>query len=766
MFSVWFRHIAGFLLQVVMLSAGVHLASDTATAAATPLNRDVLGLYDSRHEKRLEETRLHRWLEMPLNHLGYKLTFHDIAKGLPPVDLVRQSAAIVTWFHDAVPDPRGYFAWAKAAARAGKRFMVLESPGMLAEKKDLPLINSFMSELGVSFADFYVTDTAQTRILAHDESMAGFEHKLDAMKLPEHQVVVAAPRGGMKVHLALTDPSYTDVNAPHAAAIVTGPKGGFILTGFAVDYRDETDRVRWIVDPFRFIEAALGAKLRPIPDTTTVSGRRLYFSHIDGDGWNNVTDVEPYDNRGGTAGEAMADRLIAAYPDLPVSVGLIGGDADLETGGEVKAVEVAKSLFSMAQVEVASHTYTHPYIWEFFENYDRKREVSDVLRFTGRPNGYDDRSLTALVNYWRNTTTEAYNHDPATAIDAGAEDNADLPRARPHEPFDIDLEVSGALDLSTSLAPPGKRALLYLWSGNTRPFERALKAVREAGARNMNGGDSRFDSVYNSAAYVAPLSRVVGHERQIYAVNSNENTYTNSWTGPYDAFALLSETLDNTERPRRLKGFNLYYHAFSATKKEGLAVIEAHLERARHAAVAPVAATRYAAIAEGFFSATITEIGRDRWHISNRDALETLRFDDAAAIEPDYKASRGVIGHTHHQGALYVALDPAASEVFVALSRLPGKAQRSVHLIESRWLFADVKRTRCGISAQAQGYGTGDMTWGGFAPGAYTVTASRDEQELTEVSVTAGDDGRLTAKLDANAIEPLDIAISCVTQDG
>ena len=58
----------------------------------------------------------------------------------------------------------------------------------------------------------------------------------------------------------------------------------------------------------------------------------------------------------------------------------------------------------------------------------------------------------------------------------------------------------------------------------------------------MNGGDLRFDSEYSSVAYVAPLARTVGREHQIYSVNSNENTYTNGWTGPVmDAFKLLSK---------------------------------------------------------------------------------------------------------------------------------------------------------------------------------------------------------------------------------
>ncbi len=751
-----------FFVAVVLMVIGCLITPQIACAADRPINREILGLYDSSKELKPEETRLHRWLEMPLNHLGYKLKLHDLAKGLPSPAETKRYHAVITWFSDRVIDADIYLAWAARAARSDVRFVVIDSVGMLGDNDDLPRVNAFLKELGFAFADYFVSDSTGTRMKTLDAEMINFEHKLDAQKLPGHQVVIAKS-SAIKVHLSVTDPAHQWVKAPSSILVATSPKGGFIASGFAVQYDDPQDRVQWIVDPFKFLEAALGSKRRPIPDTTTISGRRIYFSHIDGDGWNNLTDVHPYSAERGSAAEVMLDTLIAPYPDLPVSVGLIAGDVDPDFGGVTTNAGIAAAMYAMPHVNVASHTHSHPYDWKFFENYDRDREVADVLSFTSSETHYDDRSLRNLVAEWRSALPGGGKDAPSLTHEEVK--IAQLPRARPHHPFDLALEVQGALDTATELAPEGKRANLYLWSGNTRPFEAAVRETRLAGVRNLNGGDSRFDSAYPSVAYVAPLSRVVGAERQIYAVNSNENTYTNGWTGPFDAFRLLKETIDNTETPRRLKGFNLYYHAFSATKQAGLDSILSHLDYARSLPLAPISASHYAGIAEGYFSARIVEAGRDRWRISERGELDTVRFDAADDLVIDYAASSGVVGHNHHSGSLYVTFDRAAREPVVALQSArksaPNFDYRGAHLVDGRWQLSSVSRSPCSIAANAQGFGIGDMTWGGFAPGDYAIIARRDGETVAEQRVTADDDGRIKFTVDTDAIEPVQLSISC-----
>jgi polysaccharide biosynthesis protein PelA len=755
------------------------------------INRDILGLYDSATEDNPAATRLHRFLEMPLNHLGYRLTLHDIAKGLPSPDQVKQYRAVATWFSGRVTQADTYLAWATALAKAdnGPRFLVLDSPGMIGLAPDLPSLNKFLAALGLTQAEYYVADTQATQIAQIDHAMLNAEARLNPAALPAHTVFIVHKTVGthkrpVTVHLSLKDPAHKWVQAPEAAMIVTSARGGFIAPGFAIAQSALTNRLQWMVDPFRFLAAALGtdfgkdpvpAIAAPVPDTTTVSGRRLYFSHIDGDGWNNATDVEPFAAEGRLAADVVLERLIKPYPDLPVSVGLIAGDANPADGGMAQAAVTARAMYALPQVEVASHTHTHPFYWSLFETYRRDREISQVLATVAKNPSLADRSLTAVIADWRKSDTATNSHVGGQALTAtvpAVDPRPDLPRARPHQPFMLEREVAAALRAASDLAPAGKRAQLYLWSGDCRPFEAALRAARLAGVRNLNGGDSRFDASYPSLMYVPPLSRMVGAERQIYAVNSNENTYTNGWTGPFDGFSALNETLDNTELPRRLKGFNLYYHSFSATRRDGLEVVQRHLDRARASPVAPISAARYAAIADGFFSTSITANGIDRWQISNRGGLQTMRFDQAAAIEIDDEASVGVIGYNQHAGALYIALDSAVPDATIAVRRqspstspasnTPASTSPGLpHLVESRWRFANVKRQPCSVTADVEGFGVGEMTWGGFKPGNHTLTVTRGGVKLASQTVPADSNGRLTARIEISAIEPAQLQITC-----
>jgi polysaccharide biosynthesis protein PelA len=823
--------------------AQAETASDTVYPAT--INRDVLGLYDSTTESKAHFTRLHRFLEMPLNHLGYRLTLHDVSTGLPSPREARRYRAVATWFSGRISNADAYLAWAAQLARDGLRFVIIDSVGAVGDASELPAINALLGELGINQAEYYVGDTKETRVAELDAAMLNGEAKLDPAALPGHNVYiemppplpiaarpvarplakptaisaavkksanlraskatpksVAAPAiaGAIptavpprplarhQVHLSVTDPAHRWVKATAAVQVITGDRGGFIAPEFSLRQDEKTGVMRWLVDPFRFLGLALGHSERaPVPDTTTVSGRRLYFSHIDGDGWNNVTEIEPYAARGERAAEVMLDQLIRPFPDLPVSVGLIAGDINPADGGRAEGAAVARALFALPQVEVASHTHTHPFYWRLFESYKRTDELANIAATVEKRPELASRSITSLINRWRaeaavaaappaapappltdRAATVALPATASTPAEAADEPLFDLPRALATQPFDLQREIAGALDVSTGVAPPGKRARLYLWSGDCSPFEAALRSARVAGVRNLNGGDSRFDAEFPSMAYVAPLSRMVGAERQIYAVNSNENTYTNGWTGPFNAFEGLTATLDNTELPRRLKGFNLYYHSFSATKREGLDAVLVHLDRARLTRVAPIPASRYADIAEGFFSANIQQTAADRWLVTDRGDLQTMRFDNADQISVDIAASVGVIGSSRHAGALYVTLDPV-----VANAEIVTRAQRSasppdakpqmvdVQLSDSRWSLSAVSSSSCKMTADAQGFGPGEITWSGLSPGQYTLSVSRDARTMQVQRLTANAQGVLTALVSVSALQPLQLRLSC-----
>src|SRR5262249_33615295 len=150
-----------------------------------------------------------------------------------------------------------------------------------------------------------------------------------------------------------------------------------------------------------------------------------------------------------------------------------------------------------------------------------------------------------------------------------------------------------------------------------------------------------------------------------------------------------------------------------------------HLDAARQALVTPVAASHYAAIADGFFSTQISSLGETTWLVRNRGALQTVRFDDVADFSVDFGRSVGVIGQQRKGTSLYVALDEAREEAIVALEPVANQtagATAAPYLIDGRWTFRDLRRRDCGFNVTAKGYGTGQMNWGGLKPGTYQVT--------------------------------------------
>ncbi len=450
----------------------------------------------------------------------------------------------------------------------------------------------------------------------------------------------------------------------------------------------------------------------------------------------------------------MLRELIEPYPDLPVSVGIVAEDTDAELGGGEIAMETARRIFALPQVEVASHTCTHPFNWDFFANYDRAREY-DLITQAERPKR--DLSSRLMEAIGLANAAEARR---SRYLAGGAH----APRAFLRDPFSIDREVRHALEVTQGLAPPDKKPALYLWSGNTRPFAAIIRATRQSSVRNMNGGDTRFDAQHPSHAYIAPIARSVDGERQIYAVNSNENTYTNLWTAHFHGFRQLRETIDRTESPRRLKGVNVYYHTYSAERRASLDAVKSHLDWARQAPLAPIKASTYAAIADGFFSTDITARGPNHWTIANRDGLQTLRIDDPGDSVPDMVASRGILGFNRHQGSLYIALDSSIAVAELVMRPARGTSQRGfavASLAESRWQVRDFRRTSCGLQMTAEGYGPGEFVFQDLAAGEVTIVARRAGQPLHQQRRAVDGTGSLAFTLPLVAYEPLDLEIRC-----
>jgi hypothetical protein len=296
------------------------------------------------------------------------------------------------------------------------------------------------------------------------------------------------------------------------------------------------------------------------------------------------------------------------------------------------------------------------------------------------------------------------------------------------------------------------------WPGNCEPFEEAVRLTREAGVQNINGGDSRFDADYPSYSFVAPIGRQVGKERQIYASNSNENTYTNLWTGRYFGFRFLEATLENTESPLRLKPFNIYYHLYSAEKVASLNALLRNLDLADQEPLAPVKASQFSRIAQGFYTTDLYQISDSSWRVKNRGALQTLRFDRASTKKVDFGRSSGVIGQRHYQGSLYVYLDETAKEPVIALTEMQDPSEEpstgNPYLIESRWPVTRLQNLGDGFRFETQGFGTAEMVWRVPGNGKWSVQIANNKPHIVE-----SDHGFLHVSTEDTAMTPQTVTI-------
>jgi len=742
------------LVACGLLSARARAQTPGDEPRVEPVRREILAIYDSREEIRPDQSRIHRLAEMPLNYLGFVVSYWDISAGLPSAERSENLRGIITWLRR--PPPPAFYLWAQQEVTKGARMVVLGDSGLPSGNTSLADANKLFAEIGFGLTGAAVDITYGTRVQRQD-ALVGFERPLDPV-LPAFPIVNTFG-SDVTSHIVLEYHEGTQVLA--SSVVLTSSHGGYAANGYFIYEEPSTGRTKWIIDPFAFFQKAFGVEMMPIPDVTTISGRRMWFSHIDGDGWNNVSYIESYRDKPTIAAGVVLRELIAPYPDLPVAVGVIGADIDERYGGPEAARAAARELYALPQVEVATHTYTHPYQWSFFESYDRALEE--------RINGPDDSEWTAvlgdrmrrvarrlfpgLVHKYAETETKFIDDDP--------------PRAFSEFPFDLDQEIRGAITASEEMAPEGKRGTLYLWSGGAEPFEAAIARTRRIGLRNLNGGDSRIDADYPSITYLSPIARSVGAERQIYAGDANDYIFITDGGGREHGFLNLDATITATENPRRLKPINVYYHMFAGERPAQLAAVKHHLDAAREALITPIAASHYAAIADGFFSTQITSLGEQSWLIQNRGALQTLRFDDAAGLTVDLGRSVGVLGERKKGNTLYVALDEAYDEPIVALGPDSTDNAGTPYLIDARWTFRDLRRNECGgFTVMAKGFGTGQMTWGGVKPGVYHVSVRDPNETVWDDFAEVGADGKLALTADADANNPLEIEVACTPPGG
>jgi polysaccharide biosynthesis protein PelA len=734
-------------LRFLLVSILVSIFFQPAAMAATPLPRTVLALYDSAQSSSVHKTPIHLFAEMPLNHLGLKVEYHDIQS--PPPVLRDDIRGVLAWtLKNPISQYRdAYIDWAEALIKRQKKFVLMGDEGFWLDNAT-PQHESFklLQAMGIRASGywFYPLESMAMNYPVYDAPMVEFERRFKdsgALGLKQLEVLSKAP---VTVHLA------GERQGRQGVMVLTSPQGGMVANGYAVysNITVEPQIRQWLINPFLFFKAAFDTVSLPKPDVTTLVGQRLYFSHIDGDGWNNVSSVEPYKQQEKICAEVILEEAVKKYPDLPVSMGIIAAEVDPDWAGTAQGIQAARDLLAQPQVEASSHTYSHPFDWGFFDQYLPAKEKPLLHLYEGKvwtasvgqpswlPGFLEDSSVLRFFQKGERRV-KAYNT------------SYDIPRAYASKPFDMEQEITGANKVIEGLAPPGKRVRLLQWSGNTQPYEAFLKRTREVGMVNMNGGDSRFDADYPSYAWVPPIGVAVGKEYQVYAGNSNENTYTNTWQQMFHAYRYLRQTVQHTEQPIRLKPFNIYYHIYSGQYQASINALRQMLDDAKAQPLTRITASTYAALADGFRPLTIIPVAPNHWRFEQRGTLNTIRFDDAlATLTIDWSRSKGVIGYRYYQNSLYVALEPSARLVEIALNN---RKTSKPNLRSSRWPLQNVEWQAGGrLAFKAQGYGDAEMVWQDLSPNTPYQLQHKGRRLFEEVSDAQG---TLTVRFPFDALQ-------------
>lgn len=566
-----------------------------------------------------------RFIGTPAYYLGLVPEFiNPDEQALPPVR-TGEVAGVVTLFMVDRPRP-AMAAWLRGAIAAGIKVATFGQPG-LSDAATLRATYGMLRSQEDSAPVAPVVFSKKDPAIGFEITPIPGKLNFSSLTAPAGSELLLQARDGRG---ALMD------------AVAYTPWGGYALSGFDVVRLTAGEAAyRWVIDPIAFLRRALALPAMPVPDTTTETGRRLLLVHIDGDGFANRSDLV----RAPLASEVLLRDVLQRYR-VPTAMSIIEGETS-PTGlypklsAEMEAT--ARRMFALPHVEVASHTYSHPFNWGEVEK----------------------------GSFGKNYAL-------------------DLPGYR----FDAEREIQGSIQyIQSRLAPAGKPVVLLQWSGNTNPSEKTLAALARSGVLAINGGETLTTNALNSMTHVAPLGIQKGPYFQVYAPNQNENVYTNLFTGPLYGYERVIETFQLTERPYRLKPVNIYYHTYSASRRASLEALHRVYRWALAQPLHPVYTSDYVRKAMNYAQIVIAR-SDDGFLVRGAGALRELRAPRSMGV-PQIQGSLGLAGYAAGEQEQYLHLSASDARVSFA-----PKADASAHLVDANARVMSMERTPTGTRLQ------------------------------------------------------------------
>lgn len=615
----------GFIPYISNLSLNIIGYSE-----CTPEPRRALLLYNSdiqlSGKKDPSFSNVHRLAQTFLEYYGYVPDVFDINKGIPEGYLADRYKLIVVWIDEA-PDPDKFFQWIKEKINSGIKVIFIDSFGF-------PLTKNFLSDLGIVYGKAESTDwKLDNQNSIKWKEIAPPTYKRDYYIYPKNGIPLFVLRN-----------SSGQVHVP--AAITKW--GGYAVEGFFVRAIIEDF---FVIDPFFFFEKTANVPITLIPDTTTESGRRLLFVHIDGDGFNQKTSINP--DKYEYASEVIKEEIIKKF-SIPHSVSIIEGEiapwGAYPEDNHQKLESIAKDIFSMPNVEPASHSFSHPFDW--YQIYYKEPFENGIYNLN-------------IKNYR----------------------------------FNLKREIEGSIKyIESRLLNNKKKVKIFFWTGDCMPPVEALKLTYDLHVYNLNGGDTYITKEKPLLSLISPLGINKGKYFQVYAQVQNDNVFTEGFSYPYGYIKAI-QTFELTDKERRLKPIDIYYHFFSGSKPASLKALKEVYNWAVKQEIIPIYATDFTKIALDSRNTTIKKLEDNIFVVNNNGDLRTLRVERKVYV--DLVKSKGVAGYRYIKGKTYIALD-GTGEYKVVLSK--NKVYSPFNLISSNARVSKVDIVNNSFSIELSGY--------------------------------------------------------------
>ena len=541
------------------------------------IKREVFTLID---EKRLDRTLLeaHQHGGLVLEYMGYVQKLYDINKGLPKLHKMKHYAGVIIWLQDYYKDPIKLIKWVKKLSKANIKVVFVSNFGFNVS-------GDILKPLQISVEK----KVKRKKKILYKSDIMGYEIE-PSLSLSTMQIT-------SKNSEALLVYENRDGTTTTPAAYTSW--GGYAVgKAFMVDINKDNI---WVVNPFTFFKKALGLKTLIVPDVTTENGKRLLFSHVDGDGIMNRVEGD----FGYYSGDVILNDILKVYK-IPHSVSVIG--AEISPQGLYPKISnellaISREMYSLENVEPATHTFTHPFFWNKIQN----GNLDEKYRL--KPKNYE---------------------------------------------FSLEKELSKTLEYINQELHPKREAKEVFWSGDCAPQIDALEYVYKHNILNINGGDTIITKTTPWLSGIAPLGIQRGPYLQIYTGAQNENVFTNDWLGPFWGFKRVTQTFALTNSPRRFKPIDIYYHLYSGSKQASLKALKYVFDWAVKQDVMPIFTSEYIPKVMDYYTASMAEENNE-WLITGLHDLKTIRIEKKD-VSVDFENSPFVIGLKHFENHTYVSL--------------------------------------------------------------------------------------------------------------